>query len=229
MRLVQARHVLPFLFAGALVGCSKSESSQPLDQGVDASVDSALGDAGPVRDGGSAAAGDAGVTDGSSLEAAARPDAAPFTLTSSALAEGAAFPAEHTCTGGNTSPPLDWSGAPVDAKSFALVLTDLSNGLIHSVIYDIPKAVTGLPANVDKAYRPANVPGSRQTVAYDSAVTGYMGPCPPSLHTYEFALYALDVDTLPGGAMGLKRDPAQTTILEHDLAVAKLTGTYQKP
>jgi phosphatidylethanolamine-binding protein (PEBP) family uncharacterized protein len=72
---------------------------------------------------------------------------------------------------------------------------------------------------------PANVTGAKQTLSYQ-AVRGYLGPCPPNVHTYEFVVYALDVATLPGATMATTRAQAVPIILDHDLAAASLSGMY---
>lgn len=156
-------------------------------------------------------------------------DAAPaFALTSPAFSDGMTIPAEHTCDGVNTSPVLAWPPA-AGARSYSLVFTDMSNALIHWVIYDIPATAAGLPADVDKVFQPPDVPGARQTTSFSGNVRGYLGPCPPNLHTYQFALYALDVDALPGASMNTTRQQAEAIILDHDIAKATLTGTYMRP
>jgi Raf kinase inhibitor-like YbhB/YbcL family protein len=150
--------------------------------------------------------------------------AGPFTLTSTAFEEGGAIPASHTCMSG-TSPALEWTGAPADTKSFAIVLNDVSTSFLHSIIYDIPKDLTGLPANVQKAYMPTNVPGAKQTRAYSNNF-GYAGPCPNSKHSYEFVLYALDVEALPNMTMSTTLAAGQTEIKKHVVESTKLTGTF---
>lgn len=210
-----------------LGGCSSSETtpSTQLDaggiapDGSSTSDDSGGGgngnDAGSGGDGG--ATGDAGGDSGTGA----------FTLTSSAWTEGGMIPATSTCNGANTSPPLAWSNAPVGTQSYALVLTDLSNNLVHAVMYDVPSSLSSLPGAVEKAYQPNNVSGAKQTLAYDNTTRGYMGPCPPNEHTYELALYALDVATLPGATMATTRAQAVPIIQAHDLGVAKLTAKYK--
>ncbi len=158
-------------------------------------------------------------------------DTAPpaFTLTSPAFVQDAAIPEEISCNGADTSPQLDWVGAPAGTLSFAIVFTDLtiSPNLIHSVIYDIPANLGGLPADVDKAFSPTDVPGAHQTRNFRGANNfGYAGPCPGSAHVYEFKLYALDVATLPGAMMSTNQAGAKTLIEEHDLASTTLSGTY---
>ena len=129
--------------------------------------------------------------DGSGIDAAIdAPTSGAFALSSPMLAPGAAFAAENTCTGNiNTSPQLVWTPGPAGTMSYAVVFTDKSNNLIHWVIYDVPASATGLPANVQKAYMPANVAGAKQTLSFQAGVRGYLGPCPPELHTYEFVVY----------------------------------------
>jgi len=183
-------------------------------------------DGGPVTD-----------PDAATVDAAidAAPDAAidapagPFALTSTAFTEGMTIPAVHTCNGPNTSPPLAWGPGPAGTMSYAVVLTDQTNMLVHWVIYDIPANRFELPADVDKTYAPADVLGAHQTRAYDNQVIGYLGPCPPNLHTYQFAIYALDVPTLPGATMTTTRPQAVAAIGAHDLAMATLTGRYMQP
>src|SRR5688572_33315521 len=72
-----------------------------------------------------------------------------FAITSPMLTEGTAIAAANTCDGANTSPQLVWSGNAMGALSYAVVLTDKSNNLVHWVIYDIPAAATGLPMAVE--------------------------------------------------------------------------------
>lgn len=167
-----------------------------------------------------------------SVDAAARDGAgndvpgATLTLTSPAFTEGGAIPTVDTCQGANTSPQLAWTGAPTGTQSFAVVLIDVSITLVHWVIYDIPLTATGLPAAVDGVYAPGNVTGAHQTVSVHAPVVGYYGPCPPSKHTYQFAVYALDVATLPGASATTMRPEALAAILAHQIGSGTLTGTF---
>jgi Raf kinase inhibitor-like YbhB/YbcL family protein len=154
-----------------------------------------------------------------------------FAITSPMLTEGTAIAAANTCDGANTSPQLVWSGNAMGALSYAVVLTDKSNNLVHWVIYDIPAAATGLPMAVEKVYAPTNVAGAHQTASYQATTRGYLGPCPPmngGPHTYEFAVYGLDVATLPGATMTTTRTAAVMLITDHMTAKATLTGTYER-
>jgi phosphatidylethanolamine-binding protein (PEBP) family uncharacterized protein len=61
-----------------------------------------------------------------------------------------------------------------------------------------------LPADIDHDFEPADVPGAKQSYVTnldEFTGFGYLGPCPQATNSeqsYEFALYALDVATLPG-------------------------------
>jgi len=167
---------------------------------------------------------------------AARPAAAPCTpdangamaLTSPAFASCAAIPAVHTCAASapNSSPPLAWTGAPADAQSFAVVLTDLSLDpvLTHWVIYDIPATTTSLPAAVENAYAPNNVAGAHQTVGLGTT-RGYRGPCPPSPHTYQFKVHAIRLTTLLADEATTSAE-ALASITANERAAATLTATF---
>jgi len=169
-------------------------------------------------------------TDGIIDAAIDAPPTGSFVLTSPMLVMGASFAAANTCTGpGNTSPQLAWTAGPAGTLSYSIIFTDKSNALIHWIIYDIPASATGLPASVQKAYMPNNVTGAKQTLSFQAGARGYLGPCPPNLHTYEFVVYAIDVATLPGLTMASARADVAPVILQHDLVMAALSGTYVQP
>jgi Raf kinase inhibitor-like YbhB/YbcL family protein len=157
---------------------------------------------------------------------------AEFEVTSPTITEGGAIPTTHVCSakgGMNQSPQLAWVNPPAGTMSFAMVLTDESNGLVHSAFYDIPSTLTGLPANVERVYAPPSVAGMHTTNAYDNA-RGWAGPCPPTgTHTYEIAIYALDVATLPGATMATSKDQVATAVIADNLGVATLTATFTAP
>ena len=118
-------------------------------------------------------------------------------LGSSAFAASQEIPLRHGGKQANVSPPLSWSGAPPQTRSFGLSMIDeIAPGRIylHWLVCDIPAAVTALDEGISGAGRmPA---GSRELKAY-------IGPFPPSgTHTYRFTLYAVDTDRLavPDGA-----------------------------
>ncbi len=168
---------------------------------------------------------------------AAAPAAKKLKVTSPAFKEGGTIPDANVysgfgCTGGNTSPALEWTGAPDGTKSFAVVVYDpdapTGVGFFHWSLVDIPAATTKLDAGAgdpakDNAKRPAGA-----TLGYtDFGKTGYNGPCPPpgKPHRYEFTVYALDTDKLgvDGTATGAM---VRFMLKQHTLAEGTLTGKF---
>ena len=118
------------------------------------------------------------------------------------------FPLRHTCQENDLSPPLRWSAGPDETKSYALVFTDLDADLndgvfVHWVLWDIPADVNSLEEDLGSDSNPPMVPGAKQVRGWSSCLFGapdasYLGPCSPTdPHSYEFALYALNVEELP--------------------------------
>jgi Raf kinase inhibitor-like YbhB/YbcL family protein len=126
----------------------------------------------------------------------------------------ASYPMDH-------SPPFAWTGVPAGTHSLALTFVDTDNGATKWVIWDIPATATGLPGDVSKAVHPAEVPGSSQRGSLGR--TGYSGPgvAGPPLHTYEFVVWALDVDKLPDvAAVTTTADIRKTILPRHRLAMS---------
>jgi phosphatidylethanolamine-binding protein (PEBP) family uncharacterized protein len=176
----------------------------------------AAGACGGDDDGGAADAPDGGASD--------------FVLTSSAFDEGGEIPLRYTCPpdGDDLSPPLSWSGGPA-AAGYAVVLTDLSNQLVHSAIWDIPGGVTSLPEGVEKVAEPSTPAGSKQALAYDGETRGYLGPCPPERHTYEFAVHAVDENPLGGLTLDSTRDEVAAVLEDRALDRARLRADFAPP
>jgi Raf kinase inhibitor-like YbhB/YbcL family protein len=193
----------------------KLDAGPPADTGPSDAAPVPL-DALALLDAASDAAGDA------SLEASTT-----LSLTSPAFSAGQPIPDAHSCDGNNDSPALNWN-ALAAAKSYAVVLTDLSNSLVHWVLWDVPATTTMLAGALPKMSTLSALGGARQ-LSYNS-VTGYVGPCPPAgaPHTYQFEVFALDVATLPGITMSSTRANVVTAIMMHDLSSAKLAGTFAR-
>jgi Raf kinase inhibitor-like YbhB/YbcL family protein len=160
---------------------------------------------------------------------------AKFTLTSPDFADGATIPNAQVfngmgLNGGNTSPALAWSGAPAGTQSFALMVHDpdapTGSGWWHWVVYNIPAAMSSLPAGAGNPQTKLLPTGAIQGRT-DFGTIGYGGPAPPPgpPHHYEFRLHALKVATLDV--------PADATaamigfnVWAQQLGVAQLTGMY---
>src|SRR6202789_3533308 len=86
------------------------------------------------------------------VKSAAKPK---FSVSRSAPQLAAKIPEVYTanvfgCTGGNMSPPLQWTGAPAGTKSFVVTLFDPDehgdpSGWWHWIVYDLPAPVDKLP------------------------------------------------------------------------------------
>jgi len=153
-------------------------------------------------------------------------------LTSPAFKANGLIPQKHTCRGADVSPALSWSGAPKNAKSFALVMDDPDappGTWVHWVLYDIPAESSGLQEGVARMETLSD--GSKHGLCWgvdQFTNVGYYGPCPPpgKPHHYFFRLYALDAK------LGLGPKAGKPELLKamqgHVLAQAELTGLYQR-
>ncbi len=141
---------------------------------------------------------------------------------SPAFSDGSTIPAKYTCDGQNVAPPLEWSGAPNESRTVAVICDDPdapSGSFTHWVLYDIPASAHSL---------------SERTAAGKSGVNsfgeaGFGGPCPPRSdrpHHYRFHVYALDVESL--GPPGLSKEDAVKAMSGHVLAEGELVGTYAR-
>lgn len=121
------------------------------------------------------------------------------------------YPLESTNFGSpqkNISPEMSWSGVPEGTMSFAVVLSDLSNGMAHWAIYDIPADVTMLAKGLP-AMSPLTDPEGAKQVSF--AGPGYFGSGACG-NVYEHRLYALGVENLnPTGNVGAVRTAIQAS------------------
>jgi Raf kinase inhibitor-like YbhB/YbcL family protein len=148
-----------------------------------------------------------------------------FQVFSPAFPEGGWIPELHSCVGADLSPSLEWSGAPRETRSFALIVEDPdapAGTWCHWLLYDLAPKLPGLA----QGYR-AGAPGLSGT--NDFGKPGYGGPCPPrgGPHRYFFKLWALDVETL-GLPPGAKRPEFQKAIQGHVLAEAQYMGRFER-
>jgi Raf kinase inhibitor-like YbhB/YbcL family protein len=149
-------------------------------------------------------------------------DVAEFTLSSSAFAAGQPIPARHTCDGEDASPPLEWSNVPAGTHTLALIVDDPDapgGTFTHWLAWGLDPKAGGVAEG-----EPAPTEGRN-----DFDVAGYRGPCPPpghGPHRYVFHLFALDAE--PAVTPGASREELEHTSATSALAVAELTGTYER-
>jgi Raf kinase inhibitor-like YbhB/YbcL family protein len=149
-------------------------------------------------------------------------------LTTAAFRDGETIPVTHTCDGEDASPPLAWTGVPVETRAFALICDDPDaprGTWVHWVIWNLPADAVELGQAVPP--NPELPSGARQGLN-DSGEIGYGGPCPPrgKPHRYFFRLFALDsaLNLSPGA----KRGDLEQAMEGHVLATGTLMGTYQR-
>ena len=152
-------------------------------------------------------------------------------LTSSVFQQGGSIPSRYTCEGQDVSPPLSWSGAPANTKTFALIVDDPDapdpanpqRVYVHWVVYNLPATAAALPENAAKAALPKGAVQGKN----DWGKAEYGGPCPPiGRHRYFFKLYAL-VAELAGLSSPTKAD-LERALKGHVVDSGELIGTYQK-
>jgi Raf kinase inhibitor-like YbhB/YbcL family protein len=141
------------------------------------------------------------------LSSAGAQKTAKFTVSSPDLHEGQKMASAQVfngmgCTGSNTSPALEWNGAPASTKSYAITLYDpdapTGSGWWHWVVYNIPASVTKLAAGAGDPKKNLLPPGAAQGNT-DFGAPGYGGACPPpgdKPHHYHLTVFALDTDKL---------------------------------
>lgn len=148
-------------------------------------------------------------------------------VTSPVFTQNAPIPPKYTCDGQDISPPLSWSGAPANTRSFTLIVDDPDAPMgvwVHWLLFDIPASASGLPEAIPQTAVLAD--GSRHgTNSWGRR--DYGGPCPPSgTHRYFFKVYALDAPlALPAGATNAQ---LLQEMQGHILAEGELMGVYRR-
>ena len=166
-------------------------------------------------------------------------EAMPFTLSSRDVLPGRPMPIAHVfndagCAGGNRSPSLEWRGAPVGTKSFAITMFDLDerrspSGWWHWVLYDVPATISAIAENAGGVKEP-RLPAGTNSGRTDLGNDAYHGPCPGKgepAHRYLITIYALSVSKLP---VPPEASGAMVSFMVRDYALAKatLTATYAR-
>jgi hypothetical protein len=142
-------------------------------------------------------------------------------ITSSAFQQSANIPSKFSCDGPNTSPPLQISDVPSQAKGLVLIVDDpdAPSGLFtHWAVWNI----SAQTSTIAEGSTPKGVQGKN-----DFGKSGYGGPCPPSgTHRYYFKVFALDRELdLPVGA---KRSQLDAAMKGHVIAHGELMGRYSR-
>jgi Raf kinase inhibitor-like YbhB/YbcL family protein len=160
------------------------------------------------------------------------PPPGEFKLTSPAFAHNGNIPNRFTCaqdkvSGNDISPELVWGAGPAGTKSYAITFIDTANGGKHWAIWDIPAAKTGLPEGLGLGFNvPNQAPAKQKAMSSGNKSLQFFGPCPGTgnRHRYEFTLYALNVETLPGLSQSSSVAAVETAALARDISGTKLAG-----
>ncbi|HEX6031638.1 MAG TPA: YbhB/YbcL family Raf kinase inhibitor-like protein [Tepidiformaceae bacterium] len=151
-------------------------------------------------------------------------------LASEAFKDGENIPVEFTCDGGRTSPQLQWTVAPSNARAFVLIVHDpdapRADGFTHWIVYDIPVG----SAHLDPGISPnGQLPDGAKEGKNSAGDNAYAPPCPPradEAHHYVFTLYALDLPL--GLEEGKSKADVEKAMQNHILSQATLTGLYAR-
>lgn len=149
-------------------------------------------------------------------------------LKSPAFGDGHAMPKKYSSEGENVSPPLIWSDAPAQTRSFAVFCHDPdaplvskrgTYGFVHWVLYNIPPEVTKLEEGTDAYAQGGN--------DFDGA--GYGGPLPPNGHgTHRYFFWILALDLEPDLPDGLDLPELLEKVEPHILGMNRVVGTYER-
>ncbi len=148
-----------------------------------------------------------------------------FVLTSPEVVDGGNLPADFTGDGSGATLPLEWKGAPVGTKSYALIMDHLAPGdemKSYWVMWDIPANVTSLPKNVKSV-------GKLGTGFKGEA--GYEPPHSkgPGAKTYVLHVYALSGEPKPSSdGRGVTREALLAAMDGKILAKADLSVVYTR-
>ncbi|MFH1029717.1 MAG: YbhB/YbcL family Raf kinase inhibitor-like protein [bacterium] len=145
-------------------------------------------------------------------------------ITSAAFKNNEKIPEKYTCDGENTSPPLEFSEIPENAKSLVLIIDDPMAPMgtwTHWTMWNISPTVSELP---EKAAKPEGAIEGMTSFKK----TGYGGPCPPkgSEHKYYFHLYALNA--MVALKEGSDEADLKNTMKPYVIDEAELIGVYSR-
>jgi Raf kinase inhibitor-like YbhB/YbcL family protein len=164
------------------------------------------------------------------------PEVPSFTVTSGDFAEGERLSTTHvhdSAGGQNVSPSLSWSGAPAQARGFAVTCYDpdapTTSGFWHWVVIGLGPDVTSLPTGAG-AEGGAGLPSGAVTIQNDMSRRAYDGSAPPpghGDHRYIYAVHALDTGDL-GIPDSVTPGYAGFNIVGHTIARGTITGIFSQ-
>lgn len=157
-----------------------------------------------------------------------REGTAAINVSSLAFGDHEAIPAQYTADGPGTSPPVEWTGIPLEAGSVVLLVEDADAPTPHPLVHAIVVALPPKDGNLSEgALGDDELDGDIGRNSY--LRTRWLPPDPPpghGVHRYAFQVFALrsgaDLPKTPG------RDAVLKAIEEHAIASGCLIGTYER-
>ena len=162
---------------------------------------------------------------------------ATLKLASLAFVDHAPMPEQYTADGPGLSPPLHWSGVPVQATEVLLIVEDADSPtplpLVHAIAHGLPGG--GGPDDGAGALAEAAlsaVGDAEPLVAMGSnslLQSAWLPPDPPpghGVHRYVFQLFALGPGASLPGVPG--REAVRGAVHQRGLASGCLIGTYER-
>ena len=157
-----------------------------------------------------------------------REGTAAINVSSLAFGDHEAIPAQYTADGAGTSPPVEWTGIPLETGSVVLLVEDADaptpHPLVHAIVVALPPKDGNLP---EGALDDTELEGDIGRNSY--LRTRWLPPDPPpghGVHRYAFQVFALsagaDLPKTPG------RESVLKAIEEHAIASGCLIGTYER-
>ncbi len=143
-------------------------------------------------------------------------------LTSPAFKHNGLIPSKYTCDGSDVSPSLTIAGAPLEAKSLALIVDDPdapAGTWVHWVVWNISPKTTEIGEDA--------FPSGAMQGMNDFRKRSYGGPCPPSgTHRYVFKLYALD--TVLDLGSNTTKAMLERAMKGHIIEQTEMVGLYKR-
>jgi phosphatidylethanolamine-binding protein (PEBP) family uncharacterized protein len=158
-----------------------------------------------------------------------------FVLSSAAVGADGKLPAEFTCDGASTSPPLSWVKPPAGTKSFAVTMHHFpgpprpgdkkgEDKHVYIVLYNIPTTTTTL----EKGTKSVGIWGTNTV----NRRTEYAPPCSkgPGAKKYTLTVYALSSEPkLKVPQDRVTMDDLLDAIKDSTLATSTLDVAYSRP
>ena len=162
---------------------------------------------------------------GSAPKGAAAIAGTGFILRSPEVAEGGMLPKEYTGDGSAATLPLEWSEAPAQTRSFAVIMHHVAPDTTkwYWVLYNIPADVTSLPKNVTGIGTLGNNSINRKL--------GYAPPHSkgPGPKKYTYTVYALSTTLkITAPPEEVSRNVLLAAMKDSILAAAELNVIYSR-